>query len=214
METNYSFQAGARTRSVSTAMPSYAPGQSIRGRSMGPPKKDPLAHLTGVHRQPAMSMDTFFDTVSAEIRKEDAMLKKSSSEKPGNLCGASSSEPPAQPRHRSEGEAMQGTSSGVKGSFTDPVSKKVTASGLQAMMQLKRPMTKAEIFAWKAKNGVTRIPGQSAEGIDACEKGIDSALAAKGLEMDGAGVHPNAVDECAFWSLELNIGTPFGTDQS
>jgi len=39
------------------------------------------------------------------------------------------------------------------------------------------------------------------------------ALAARGLEMDAAGVHPNAVDQCAFWSLKPNVGSPFGTEQ-
>jgi len=130
---------------------------------------------------PLMTMDALFHTVSARMESDNreetqAELKKASSEKPsrstGNKIMPSSSVPPA--RRPEVARHLEGAKCGrvlASKFFIEPPAHHAEPSRREAEMQepgdIQRPMTQAEIQAWKAKNRAgRRRREESEEGID------------------------------------------------
>jgi hypothetical protein len=155
-----------------------------------------------------MTMDEFFDTVTAQMQSEQAELEKSGSKKTGGLITQACSAPPLA-AFRLE-VAKHGR---VKTSFTEPPLSQSESSGRQASTRepgnIKRPMTKAQVLAWKARNSVFPIPPESEEGVDTSARRPPPP--AERPEMVAPGDPSSAPAECNFWSLEPNIGSLFGT---
>lgn len=128
-----------------------------------------------------MTMDALVRTVSARMESDNreetqAELKKASSEKPshstGNKIMPSSSMPPA--RRPEVARHLEGAKCGrvlASKFFIEPPANHAEPSRREAEMQeagdIQRPMTQAEIQAWKAKNRAgRRRREESEEGID------------------------------------------------
>jgi len=100
-------------------------------------------------------------------------------------------------------------------SLPEPPSNQAVSSHHQALTRepgdIKRPMTKAEIFAWKAKNCDPRSRWESQEGIHM--RAAPPLLPAKRQETDAPGDDSNVLEDSAFWSLEVNMRTLLATSQ-
>jgi len=197
--------------SVSSVTPSAA-GAGVRSCSTSRPLFEQHLQWTAGRlscTQPAMSMDELFNTVTAEMQKDEATLGKSSSEQRG-LVMTSSSEPPLR-RLEKLGEVrdLRHLQSASK------MSRHKVLPQLEERSDSRRPMTKAQISAWIRKNRVRRFEQEGEDGTDTSARPAPQPAPMR-LEMDldaPAGEQSNVPPECAFWSLQLNIGSPFGTNE-
>mmetsp|Transcript_29733 Transcript_29733/g.88290 ORF Transcript_29733/g.88290 Transcript_29733/m.88290 type:complete len:366 (+) Transcript_29733:109-1206(+) len=217
-----SFTSKAPRRSHSTTQPlsvsSVTPSAAGAGRGRGGSASRPLfeqhSQWTAGRRpctSPAMSMDAFFNTVTTEMQKDEATLGKSSSEQRG-LVMTSSSEPPLR-RLEKLGE-VQTSSSEPRDlrhlQSASKMSRHKVLPQLEERSDSRRPMTKAQISAWIAKNRVRRF--ELREGEEGAETSARPAPRPVPMrqEMDldaPAGEQSNVPLECAFWSLQKNTGS-------
>lgn len=206
--------------SVSSVTPSAAgAGAGARSRSASRPLFEQHSQWTAGRRpctSPAMSMDAFFNTVTTEMQKDEATLGKSSSEQRG-LVMTSSSEPPLR-RLEKLGE-VQTSSSEPRDlrhlQSASKMSRHKVLPQLEERSDSRRPMTKAQISAWIRKNRVRRFEQEGEDGTDMSARPAPQPAPMR-LEMDlhaPAGEQSKVPPECAFWSLQLNIGSPFGTNE-
>mmetsp|Transcript_29736 Transcript_29736/g.88305 ORF Transcript_29736/g.88305 Transcript_29736/m.88305 type:complete len:354 (+) Transcript_29736:109-1170(+) len=203
-----------RMLSVSSVTPSAAGAGRGRGGSASRPLFEQHSQWTAGRRpctSPAMSMDAFFNTVTTEMQKDEATLGKSSSEQRG-LVMTSSSEPPLR-RLEKLGE-VQTSSSEPRDlrhlQSASKMSRHKVLPQLEERSDSRRPMTKAQISAWIAKNRVRRF--ELREGEEGAETSARPAPRPVPMrqEMDldaPAGEQSNVPLECAFWSLQKNTGS-------
>jgi len=183
-----------RMLSVSSVTPSAA-GAGVRSCSTSRPLFEQHLQWTAGRlscTQPAMSMDELFNTVTAEMQKDEATLGKSGSEQRGLVLPSEG--------WNSQAQEPRGASK---------------TSGHEALPQLEergdlqRPMTKAQISAWIRKNRVRRFEQEGEDGTDTSARPAPQPAPMR-LEMDldaPAGEQSNVPPECAFWSLQKNTGS-------
>ena len=197
-----------RPLSVSSVTPSAA-GAGARSRVASRPLFEQRSQGTTGRRSctsPVMSMEAFFNTVTTEMRKDEAALGKSSSEQRGLVMNSSSELPLRRLEKLGEVQTSSSEPRDLRHlQSASKMSRHKVLPQLEERSDSRRPMTKAEISAWIRKNRVRRFEQEGVAGTD--------MSARPAPQPAPAGRQSKVPPECAFWSLQLNIGSPFGTNQ-